>query len=260
MVTQSSALDIRQFPCLADNYGVILRDAATNSVATIDVPDANAVSDALNEAGWTLTHILVTHHHWDHTQGVEELKAKTGATVIGPKLEAAKIPGLDTAVGNGDTFSFGTYEVFVHETPGHTAGHVIFHVPDAQAAFVGDTLFAMGCGRVTEGSMAEMHASVMTVAGLPPETALYCGHEYTVANAEFALTVDPDNQALKTRADDVRKLRAGGKPTLPTRVDVERETNPFLRAADPAIRAHLGMQTASDTEVFAEIRERKNRA
>ncbi|MEO1265534.1 MAG: hydroxyacylglutathione hydrolase family protein, partial [Pseudomonadota bacterium] len=126
MVTQSSALDIRQFPCLADNYGVILRDAATNSVATIDVPDANAVSDALNEAGWTLTHILVTHHHWDHTQGVEELKAKTGATVIGPKPEAAKIPGLDTAVGNGDTFSFGTYEVFVHETPGHTAGHVIF--------------------------------------------------------------------------------------------------------------------------------------
>lgn len=252
-------LEMHQFPCLSDNYGVLIRDPDTNQVASIDVPEAKAVRDALSEKGWTLTHILTTHHHWDHTQGNAEIKAETGCKVIGPRGESAKVPGLDQAVGEGDTFKFGNFDVDVFETPGHTAGHIVFHIPDAKVAFVGDTLFAMGCGRVNEGTMAEMWESVSKVGNLPPETTLYCGHEYTVANAKFALTVDPDNETLKRRAAEVEQLRADGRPTLPTRVDVELETNPFLRAADSAIRKQLGMATASDAEVFAEIRERKNR-
>ena len=253
-------LEVHQFPCLSDNYGVILRDPASGAVATIDVPDAAAVRNALGEKGWSLTHILVTHHHWDHTQGVEEIKRETGAKVIGPAGEADKIPGLDSAVGDGETFRFGEYDVEVTATPGHTAGHIILHIPAANVAFVGDTLFAMGCGRVNEGSMDQMWESVSKVSALPEQTALYCGHEYTVANARFALTVDPGNDALKARAKHVEALRADGKPTLPTSVGEERATNPFLRAADPAIREHLGMTDATDSAVFAEIRERKNRA
>jgi len=255
-----SNLEIHQFPCLSDNYGVIIRDPGSGQVASIDVPDAAAVRDALNEKGWSLTHILVTHHHWDHTQGVEELKRETGATVIGPAGEASKIPGLDTAVGDGETFRFGEHTVEVIATPGHTAGHIILHMPDAKVAFVGDTLFAMGCGRVSEGTMDQMWDSVSKVGALPEATELYCGHEYTVANARFALTVDPDNTALQARAKSVEALRADGKPTLPTTVGEERATNPFLRASDPSIRKHLGMPDATDAAVFAEVRERKNRA
>lgn len=251
-------LEIHQFPCLSDNYGVLLRDGDAGVVASIDAPDAGAVEAALKEKGWTLTHILVTHHHWDHTQGNEALKAATGCTIIGPKGEADKVPGIDTKVGEGDTFKFGNFDVKVSETPGHTAGHIIYHVPEAEAAFVGDTLFAMGCGRVIEGTMEQMWGAVEKVAKLPPETALYCGHEYTVANAEFAMSVEPGNVALQKRQAEVKALRAQGKPTLPTTVAVELATNPFIRADSAEIRANLGLQNASDAEVFAEVRTRKN--
>lgn len=253
-------LEIHQFPCLSDNYGVIIRDPETNMVATIDAPEADAVRKALADKGWTLTHILTTHHHWDHTDGNLPLKEETGCTIIGPKPEASKIPGIDLAVGEGETFKFGNFDVEVMETPGHTAGHIIYHVPAAKVAFVGDTLFAMGCGRVNEGTMAEMWSGVEKVAKLPPETVLYCGHEYTVANAEFALTIEPGNTALQKRTAEVKALRAAGKPTLPTRVDIERETNPFIRVSSPEIRKNLGLETADDWQVFAEVRERKNRA
>ena len=251
-------LEIHQFPCLSDNYGVLLRDADAGIVASIDAPDAAAVEAALKDKGWTLTHILVTHHHWDHTQGNEALKAATGCTIIGPQGEADKVPGIDTKVGEGDTFKFGGFDVEVSETPGHTAGHIVYHVPAAKAAFVGDTLFAMGCGQVIEGTMEQMWGGVEKVAKLPPETVLYCGHEYTVANAEFAISVEPGNEALQKRLTEVKALRAEAKPTLPTTVAKELATNPFIRVDSPEIRANLGLQNASDADVFAEVRTRKN--
>lgn len=255
-----SDLEIHQFPTLSDNYGVIIRDPDTNSVASIDAANADDVVAALKEKGWSLTHILTTHYHWDHTDGNLELKAATGCKIIGPRAEASKVPGIDEQVGEGDVFKFGNYDVHAHDTPGHTAGHIILHMPEAKVAFVGDVVFAMGCGRVNEGTMDMMWDSVSKVAALPADTVLYCGHEYTVANADFALTIEPDNAALKARAETVKAQRANGEPTLPTRVDIELATNPFLRASSPSVRATLGMENATDAQVFAEVRERKNRA
>jgi hydroxyacylglutathione hydrolase len=252
-------LDIHQFPCLSDNYGVLIRDAEAGVCASIDAPEAAAVRGALAETGWRLTHILTTHHHHDHTAGNLALKEETGCTIIGPKGEAQRIPGIDKAVGEGDAFSFGGFQVHVLDTPGHTAGHITFWIPAAAVAFVGDTLFAIGCGRVNEGTMETMWSSLSKIARLPPATKLYCGHEYTVSNAKFALTIDPDNVELAARAKEVEALRAAGKPTLPTRVDIELATNPFLRASNAAIRNRLGMAQAADWQVFGEIRERKNR-
>ena len=252
-------LQIHQFACLDDNYGVLIRDPDTNEVASIDAASADAVKQALSDTGWTLTQILTTHHHWDHTDGNLPLKEETGCRITGPRPEAEKIPGIDVQVGEGDTFKFGSLDVEVYETPGHTAGHIIYYMPAAKVAFVGDTLFAMGCGRVNEGSMEDMWVSVAKVASLPEDTVLYCGHEYTVANANFALTIEPGNEALQARAKEVAELRAAGKPTLPTRVDIERDTNPFVRAASEEIRSNLGLQDAEDWQVFAEVRERKNR-
>lgn len=253
-------LEIHQFPCLSDNYGVLIRDAEAGVVASIDAPSAAEVKAALAEKGWTLTHILSTHYHADHTDGNLELKRETGCTIIGPRPEAAKIPGIDIQVGEGDTFKFGNFEVRVFETPGHTAGHIIYWMPEAKAAFVGDTLFAMGCGRVNEGSMAEMWSGLEKILKLPADTMLYCGHEYTVANAKFALTVEPGNAALQARAKEVEALRAAGKPTLPTRLSDELATNPFLRVDSAEIRKNVGLEGANDWQVFGEVRERKNRA
>jgi hydroxyacylglutathione hydrolase len=253
-------LDIHQFACLSDNYGVLIRDADAGVTAAIDAPETKAVEAALKETGWSLTHILTTHHHADHTDGNLDLKRATGCRIIGPKGEAAKIPGIDETVGEGDTFAFGGFKVHVLETPGHTAGHISYWIPQAGAAFVGDTVFAMGCGRVIEGTMEQMWSSLSKIVKLPPATRLYCGHEYTIANAKFALTIEPENTALAKRAEEVTALRAAGKPTLPTRLDIELETNPFLRPHVPAIRKRLGMEDAKDWQVFGEIRERKNRA
>ena len=253
-------LEFHQFPCLKDNYGVLIHDAASGQTAAIDAPEAEPVRRALKEKGWKLSHILVTHHHADHTQGIEPLKAETRCTVIGPKAEAGKIKSLDKTVAEGDTFQFGATEVRVFDTPGHTAGHITFWMPSASAAFAGDTLFAVGCGRVIEGNMEMMWNSLQKIANLPGETQVYCGHEYTLANVRFALTIEPENEVLSKRAAEIETLVAAGKPTLPTRVDVELATNPFLRPQSPAIRKRLGMATAPDWQVFGEIRERKNRS
>ncbi len=252
-------LEIHQFPCLDDNYGVLIRDAEAGLVASIDAPSADSVRAALKETGWSLTHILTTHHHWDHTDGNLALKEETGCTITGPRAEADKVPGIDTQVGEGDTFKFGNFDVKVFDTPGHTAGHITYWMPQAKVAFVGDVLFAMGCGRVIEGSMEQMWDSIEKVAKLPPETMLYCGHEYTIANAKFALTVEPGNAALQARAKQVEELRAAGKPTLPTKLADELATNPFIRADSAEIRQVIGMESASNAAVFAEVRERKNR-
>lgn len=254
------AIQIHQFLCLKDNFGVLIHEPETNVTASIDAPDAPPIRDVLRLKGWRLTHILVTHHHADHTQGIADLKAETGCTVIGPRNESAKIKGLESLVGEGDSFSFGSVRVQVLDTPGHTAGHITYWLPSEAVAFAGDTIFAVGCGRVIEGSMEQMWNSLSKIAKLPPDTELYCGHEYTLANVKFALTIEPENEALQRRAAEVERLVAAGKPTLPTRVSEELATNPFLRAGSPAIRKRLGLEKAADWQVFAEVRERKNRS
>jgi hydroxyacylglutathione hydrolase len=206
-------LEIHQFLCLSDNYGVLIRDAAAGVVASIDAPEASAVRRALDQKGWKLTHILTTHHHADHTAGNLELKADTNCIIIGPRGEAAKIPGLDKAVGEGDVVTFGSFQVHVFDTPGHTAGHITYWFPAADTAFVGDTLFAMGCGRVIEGSHETMWRSLQKIMALPPSTSVYCGHEYTLANARFALTIEPENAALQQRDGSANVAHAHGRGT-----------------------------------------------
>lgn len=254
-----AALQIHQFMCLKDNFGVLIHDPASGQTASIDAPEAEPVRKALAEKGWKLTHILVTHHHADHTQGIAPLKAETGCTVIGPKNEAAKIKDLDGTVGGGDRLRLGAHEVQVLDTPGHTAGHITYWIPNSKVAFVGDTLFAVGCGRVIEGNPQMMWESLSRLAKLPADTMIYCGHEYTQSNARFALTIEPENAALKARAAEVDALVAAGKPTCPTRLGDELEINPFLRPHIGAIRKRLGLEGAADWQVFAEVRERKNR-
>jgi hydroxyacylglutathione hydrolase len=254
------ALEIHQFPCLGDNFGVLIHDTERGVTASIDAPSADSVRAALAAKGWKLSYILTTHHHADHTDGNLALKAETGCVIIGPKAEADNIPGIDTEVSEGDAFRLGSYQVQVIETPGHTKGHITFYIPAANVAFVGDTLFALGCGRVIEGTMEMMWGSLAKLAALPGATSIYCGHEYTLANAKFALTIEPENKALVARAIEIEAQRKAGKATLPTRIDIELETNPFLRVRSEPIRKRLGLESAQDWEVFAEVRLRKNKA
>lgn len=253
-------LEIEQFPCLSDNYGVLVHDPEAGMTAAIDAPDAKAILARLEAKGWKLTYLLVTHHHGDHTGGNLKLKEATGCTVIGPKAEAERIPGIDVEVSEGDVIKLGSFEAKVIEIPGHTIGHIAYWIPAAKVVFVGDTLFALGAGRIFEGSAEMMWRSLQKLMRLPPDTEIYCGHEYTQANARFALTLEPDNLALVNRAKEVDLLRQENKPTLPTRLDRELETNPFLRPHVTAIRAKLGMLYAPDWHVFATIRERKNKS
>ncbi len=251
--------EIYQFPCLKDNYGVLVHDAEGGVTLSIDAPDAATVMRALAERGWRLTHILATHHHADHTAGIPALKAETQCRVIGPREEAARIPGLDQAVGEPDTLSLGTLRVKVLDTPGHTIGHVTYWLDEAKVAFVGDTLFAMGCGRILEGTAEMMWTSLRKIADLPRDTLLYCGHEYTVANGKFGVSIEPGNARMQERLEDAETVRAQGGATLPTRVDLELETNVFLRADTRAIRDRVGLAAAPAWKVFADLRERKNR-
>ncbi|MEL6789189.1 MAG: hydroxyacylglutathione hydrolase [Pseudomonadota bacterium] len=251
-------LDVVQFPCLQDNYGYLIHDPETGAVAAIDTPDVEAINNALAERGWRLTTILNTHHHFDHAGGNLALKEQWGCEIIGPRGEQQRIPGLDRAVGTGDRVSVGNRTAAVLDTPGHTAGHIVYHFKDDDAAFVGDTIFALGCGRLFEGTPAQMLTSLSAIAAWPAETKLYCAHEYTLANGTFAQTVDPDNAALKTRMVEIEKKRADNIPTVPTTVGLERATNPFLRAGDPILRAGMGMDDATDVDVFAEVRRRKD--
>ncbi|WP_421927408.1 hydroxyacylglutathione hydrolase [Neoaquamicrobium sediminum] len=252
------AVEIEQFMCRSDNFGVLVRDAASGETALIDAPEERAILDAVERTGWTPTMILTTHHHPDHVEANLALKERFGLRIVGPKAEASKIPGIDETVAEGDTVRLGDEEVRVIETPGHTAGHVSYYLPRSRVAFTADTLFALGCGRLFEGTPATMLASLKKLAGLPAETIVYCGHEYTLSNARFALTVDPTNPVLKQRVKAVEALRADDQPTLPTTIGEEMATNPFMRWHDPAIRRNLGMETASDEAVFAEIRKRKD--
>lgn len=251
-------IEIVQFTCRADNFGVLMRDGASGEVALIDAPEEAAILQAVERTGWKPGTIFTTHHHADHVEANLSLKQRFGLKIIGPKAEAAKIPGIDEEVAEGDVLRFGEEEIRVIETPGHTAGHVSYYLPKSQVAFTADTLFALGCGRLLEAPASVMYESLKKLAALPPETRVYCGHEYTLSNARFALTVDPENERLRQRAAEIERLRAEDKPTLPTTIGEELATNPFLRWGDAAIRRNLGMEKASDAEVFAEIRRRKD--
>ena len=251
-------LMVEQFMCRSDNFGVIVHDQETGETAIIDAPEERAILDAVARTGWRPTVILTTHHHQDHVEANLALKERFGLAIVGPLAEAEKIPGIDRTVVDGETFSFAGRPVHVVETPGHTAGHVCYHLPEDGILFAGDTLFALGCGRLFERGPADMYRSLGKLAALPPETVVYCGHEYTQSNARFALSVDPTNPALKERAAEIEALRAAGKPTLPTTLAAEMATNPFLRWDDPVLRRNLGMENAPDAEVFAEVRKRKD--
>lgn len=252
-------LDIRQIPCLSDNYGYLIRDRATGAVAAIDTPDPEAINAALAREGWRLSHILNTHWHPDHAGGNLALKERWGCRIIGPRGEAEKIPALDEAVGEGDTVMLGASSAIVRDTPGHTLGHIIYHFADDSAAFVGDVIFALGCGRLFEGTPDQMWTSLNKIAAMPAETLLYCAHEYTQSNARFAVTVDPGNAALARRSEEIDARRARGAPTVPMTVAQELATNPFLRAGEQSVAAGVGLSGESPAAVFAEVRRRKDR-
>ncbi len=253
-----SKLEIHQFICRDDNFCVLLHDPETGQCVSIDAPEETAIQQVLDEKNWSLTHILITHWHFDHVDGVEGLKSRYNCQVIGPKQEADKIKLLDKLVDDGDKLYFGSDTVRVISTPGHTLGMVNFHFLNTNALFTGDTLFALGCGRVFEGDGPMMWNSIQKLAELPPQTKVYCGHEYTIANGNFALSIDPENANLKTRMEKFTALRQAGKPTLPTTIGEELATNPFMRPADKNIRKHLNMEEETDSEVFSTIRTLKD--
>lgn len=246
------------FICRSDNYGLLLHDDKSGATATIDAPDAAEIERQLAQLGWRLTHIFTTHHHSDHVEGNLALKQRFDCTIVGPAGEAGRIPGVDTQVAGGETFSWAGRDVQVMDCPGHTKGHIAFHMPSEAAVFAGDTLFSLGCGRVFEGTMEEMCHSVSQFKMLHPSTRLYCGHEYTQSNARFALSVEPGNAALQHRAAEVDRLRAQGRMTCPSTIGEELRINPFLRIDSPEIRNNLGLGQATDAEVFAELRHRKD--
>ncbi len=253
-----SDLQIEQINCLSDNYGYLVHDPKSGETACIDTPETAPILDRLAQKGWDLSYIWNTHHHYDHAGNNLEIKQATGCQIIGPAGEADKIPGIDRAVDDGDTVQLGAHQAHILNVGGHTLGHIAYHLPATAHAFVGDSLFALGCGRVFEGTMTQMWNSLQKLAALPRETQIFCAHEYTAANAAFAATIDPDNENLQQRIAEITALRAQNQPTVPTDIGLELATNPFLRAADANIRQNLNMVDASDADVFAEIRARKD--
>ncbi len=247
------------FRCLSDNYGVLLHDPATGATAAIDAPEAAAVEAALKATGWKLTDILVTHHHADHTDGIQALKDKYKCRVVAPAAEADKIPAVDETVREGDKVKVGNLVSNVIETPGHTLGHIVYWFHADKIVFAADTLFSIGCGRVIEGTPAQMWTSLKKLRDLPDDTQVYCGHEYTASNIKFALTIEPDNAALKARAAEVTQQIAKGEPTIPVTIGAEKKENPFLRADIPEVAAGIGMAGKPAADVFTEIRARKNK-
>jgi len=251
-------LDIHQIPVLNDNYIYLARDAEADCCACIDPAVAAPVLATLEKLGWHLTHILNTHHHGDHTGGNLEIKRATGCTIVGNRDDARRIPGLDVAVVEGDTVTIGTQTAEVIEVSGHTVGHIAYWFADSRALFCGDTLFALGCGRLFEGTPEQMWRSLGKLRALPGDARVYCAHEYTQANAAFALSVEPNNEALRDRARRVDALRAEGRPTVPSTIAEERATNPFMRADEDDLKSAAGLAGRDAVATFAEIRRRKD--
>jgi hydroxyacylglutathione hydrolase len=246
------------FAARSDNFGYLVHDEATGRTAAVDAPEAAAIRNALLQRGWTLTDIFITHHHIDHVEAIAELKAEFGARVVGPRDEADKIDGLDELVGDGDTVGLGESRFQVMATPGHTLGHIVFYDAAGGHLFSADALFSLGVGRMFEGTPGPMWAGLKRLRALPDETLVYCGHEYTQSNARFALSIDPDNAALKARAAEVDDLRAAGRPTIPFTLGEDKRANPFLRADAPELAKVYGLEGADPSEVFAAIRKGKD--
>ena len=251
--------EIRVFPCLQDNIGALVRDPATGACAAIDAPEEGPILKALEEAGWRLTDILVTHRHRDHVEGIEGLKRRFGCRVVAPAKAAGEVPGTDETVREGDTVRVGALSAEVWETPGHCRDHIAYWFAADGALFAGDTIFTLGCGRVSESTYDEMWTSLSRFARLPDGARVYSGHDYTVSNARFALAADPDNATLKARAAEAERAKAEGRFLIPSTISEEKATNPFLRAGDPAVARAVGKEGAEPGAVFQALREWKNR-
>lgn len=251
-------LEIVTLPCLSDNYAYLLHDAKSGRTALIDAPEAAPIKAALVTRGWGLDVILLTHHHYDHIDGVEELRSTYGASVYGAAADSHRLPPLDLALGQGESFDLFGEPVEVLDVSGHTIGHIAYYLSESKAVFTADSLMALGCGRLFEGSPAMMWDSLQRLMALPPETQIFSGHEYTQSNARFAVTIEPENAALQRRIDEIDTKRAKGEATVPASLQLELDTNPFLRANTAEVKAAMGMQGSENSSVFAEIRKRKD--
>ncbi|MCC6471602.1 MAG: hydroxyacylglutathione hydrolase [Alphaproteobacteria bacterium] len=251
-------LEIVQIPVLKDNYVYLLREPAAGTVGVVDPAVADAVEAELDRRGWRLTHVINTHHHGDHVGGNLRLKERYGATIVGPRADRQRIPGINVEVGEGDDYLFGREKARVFDVPGHTRGHIAYWFKDSHALFCGDTIFSLGCGRLFEGTAQQMWTSLGKLRALPDDTRVYCAHEYTESNARFAVTVDPGNPDLARRVAEVKRLRAEGKPTVPSTMGEERRANPFLRADQPGVAAGVALDPRDPVAVFAEVRRRKD--
>jgi hydroxyacylglutathione hydrolase len=254
------------FPVLKDNYAFLLHDDVSLRTAVIDVADHVPIVAELEKRGWDLTDIWLTHHHWDHIDGLAPLLDACAAKGWSPRVVAAKadmhrLPHtlITDQVKDGDTFMFGDIPVHIIDVPGHTVGHITYHLPSIATLFTADSLMALGCGRLLEGTPAQMWNSLQKLRALPPHTTVCSGHEYTESNAAFAISIDPDNPALQARVRDVKAARAANIPTVPSQLQLEIDTNPFLRADKTDLKSAVGMANASDLDVFTEIRARKDR-
>ncbi|MEE9253969.1 MAG: hydroxyacylglutathione hydrolase [Pseudomonadales bacterium] len=252
-------LEVHMLSCLQDNYAFLVHESENDLTAVIDTPEVGPINRALEEKGWRLTHILNTHHHFDHAGGNLELKDQWQCTIVGPRADRDRIPGIDVEVGDGDTYAFGNCRAQVFDVPGHTRGHIAYYFAEDGVTFVGDTLFALGCGRLFEGTPQQMWSSLEKLIALPDDTVVYCAHEYTQSNARFAVTVEPGNEELLERAEEIDRLRKEGIPTIPTTMGLEKRTNPFLRPMSANLQETVGLVGAPLAEVFGETRRRKDR-
>lgn len=255
-----SSLEIVQVPVLRDNYLYLIHEPTSGVTAAVDPAVAPEVHETLAARGWRLTHILNTHHHLDHVGANLALKEATGCTIVGPAADRDRIPGIDIALAEGDRYALGAAEATVFDVPGHTRGHIAWWFADSEALFCGDTVFSIGCGRLFEGTPAQMWDSISRLRALPDATRVYCAHEYTASNVRFALSIEPDHPALLARAAQVEALRAADQPTVPSTIGAERAANPFFRADDPVLQRAVGMEGCDPAAVFGEVRGRKDRA
>ena len=251
-------VEIITVPCRSDNYAYLIRDQGSGKVALVDAPAVDPIIAVLEARGWGLDQIWITHHHGDHTEGVEALRSRYGAQVVGYAADSARLPALDLALSEGETVSLGDSVARVIDVSGHTVGHIAFVIDAAKAAFTADSLMALGCGRVFEGTHAMMWASLSKFLAMPDDMQIYSGHNYGQANGRFALSIEPGNEALKARIEGIKAADAAGEAIVPVTLAEERATNPFLRATEPSVKAAVGLAGADDAAVFGEVRRRKD--
>ena len=251
-------LEIVTIPCLADNYAFLLNDDETGFTALVDAPEETPILQALADRGWSLDMVLLTHHHWDHVDGLAGILAAHKAKVVGAQADAHRLPALDVSVTEGDAIQIGSMAASIFDVSGHTLGHIAIYIPAAKAVFTADSLMALGCGRLFEGDPAVMWESLQKLMALPQDTFVYSGHEYTTANGKFALTIEPGNPDLIARIEAVKTARAAGQPTVPSSLAEEMATNPFLRGHIPEVQASVGLKEADAGAVFARVRQAKD--